>query len=1079
MKSKLYPWLLFSFFYTAITVNGQKPVYPRPNSSDQILFGKKLPPPALNDKNAGIINPYNQKMKGPPYTYFDTVLKQFKVNTPGQKYTKYPAPISFNKNSAVKPSVNPQSNPFCVHLTKDINSKIGSSEPTNIFDGYPYSFAVLNNISYFSANDGIHGRELWRSDGTPAGTYMVKDINTGEQESNVSGIIVVNGLLFFSAATAEYSLEPWISDGTESGTHMIKDIVSGYLPSFSNQFINANGTVFFTTLAQDTYTSQLWKTDGTEAGTVLVKDMQELNVGQGIFEFTAVNNMVFFVAYTPASGYQLFRSDGTGAGTFIVKEIGGFTDGLDAPWQLTAYNNKLYFSANDGTGRKLWVSDGTEAGTGLIAGINDVFIQGEVSGIGKNSPFVILNNVLYLGGFTTSGDKGLYKYDASNADGLILVQNHTPQFVLQENMRIVNDVMYYNITSNYHNELWSTKGETATTQLVKVFDPGDYIYNFYNSNGNFFFAKYDYAKGNELWKSDGTETGTVLVKDILLGTGASFPESLTFCNGKLLFRATDNAIGTELWASDGTGSGTTLVRDINSSTGSSYIGYIAASGNAVVFGAYTPELGSELYKSDGTSTGTYLLNDIAEGAAFSNPGYFIHRNGVNYFMGSNLLGTSIYKTNGTTGGLKKIIPDIDGYNFYIINYNVTDNGLAFYILYDVNTAANTLWRSDGTAAGTYVLRQNLSYNSYIAAAGNTVYFAAGDNEHGLELWKSNGTVAGTKMVKDIQPGFNGSDPYSLFVYKNHVYFGANDGLGLYNQLWKTDGTEKGTIKLKNITPVTYDNVNNPQAQVFCVSKNKLFFSATDYQIGRGQLWETNGTTAGTKLVKDINPSGPSKPYFLTDVNSVLYFISDVYGDELWTSKGTASSTKLVKDINPHGSSYLNNLCSAGGKLYFLNGSTYPGSIWSSDGTPNNTNQVTDPGLNGLYDIYQLTAAGNRLFFGANSLKYGRELYVGEACGSNFTAGKASIPEMLTAKPITNFDVLLYPNPAKGSASLRINGDAKDIAVTIADISGKVIWQKSFSYATQVSLPVEKLAAGIYIVTVKSGLDNKTLKLVKQ
>lgn len=154
-------------------------------------------------------------------------------------------------------------------------------------------------------------------------------------------------------------------------------------------------------------------------------------------------------------------------------------------------------------------------------------------------------------------------------------------------------------------------------------------------------------------------------------------------------------------------------------------------------------------------------------------------------------------------------------------------------------------------------------------------------------------------------------------------------------------------------------------------------------------------------------------------------------------------------------------------------------LWSSDGTANNTNQITDPGLNGISGISRLTGAGNKLFFGAYSQKYGTELYVGEACASNFTAGKAGNPEMLTSKITTKFDVLLYPNPAKGYASLQINGDAKDIEVTMADISGKVIWQKTFANSIQVSLPVEKIAAGIYIVTVKSGLDNKTLKLVKQ
>ncbi|MGK2862416.1 MAG: ELWxxDGT repeat protein, partial [Chitinophagaceae bacterium] len=681
---------------------------------------------------------------------------------------------------------------------------------------------------------------------------------------------------------------------------------------------------------------------------------------------------------------------------------------------------------------------------------------------------------------------------ASNADGIVLVKDLTSlpiddYLVVHVDMKVVNNTLYFKVINGSHDELWKSDGSAANTQLIKSFLPDEAIYNLFDGNGTLYFGEFDDVYGVELWKSDGTDAGTLLVKDISPGTSSSYPENLTFCNGKLLFRATDKNTGDELWVSNGTGAGTSLVKDINStSTLGSDAGFIykgiASNGNAVVFGATTPELGVELYRSDGTSTGTRLLNDIAAGEQSSYPNSFIYKNGVNYFIVDNLIGTTIYKTDGTTGGLKKIVYDIDRVVYYVTNFNVTDNGLPFYILANRNTGAYELWRSDGTAAGTYMLTSNLYYNSYIVTAGNTVYFVAGDNEHGFELWKSNGTVAGTKMVKDIRPGINGSYPYSLFVYKNNVYFGAHDGLGLNYQTWKSDGTEKGTIKLKNITPAFYDYNYTPDVPIFCVSNNKLFFTAYDYQTYGAELWETNGTAGGTKLIKDINPFGHSFPNYLTDVNGELYFSADdgVHGNELWTSKGTASSTKLVKDItSPYNYGYLYNFCNAGGKLYFLNGATYPNTLWSSDGTASNTNQITDPGLNGLSEITRLTAVGNKLFFGAYSQKYGKELYVGEACASNFTAGKAGNPEMLTSKITTKFDVLLYPNPAKGYASVQINGDAKDIEVTMADISGKVIWQKTFANSIQVSLPVEKIAAGIYIVTVKSGLDNKTLKLVKQ
>jgi ELWxxDGT repeat protein len=216
-----------------------------------------------------------------------------------------------------------------------------------------------------------------------------------------------------------------------------------------------------------------------------------------------------------------------------------------------------------------------------------------------------------------------------------------------------------------------------------------------------------------------------------------------------------------------------------------------------------------------------------------------------------------------------------------------------------------LWRSDGTAGGTYSLSTNLflNYGDYIVTAGNLAFFTADDDIHGPQVWVSDGTLSGTKMVKNINPGGYGSYPYSLFSYKNEVYFGAYDGSGSYFSYWKTDGTENGTKKIKDITVAYWDYYSlfysHYYSQYFCQSGNSLFFNAIDFSTNTydPELWKTNGTTQSTQLVKAINPFYGSYPYNLVDVDGTLFFLAyGTNGIQLWLSSGTEKVRKWYRAL---------------------------------------------------------------------------------------------------------------------------------------------------------------------------------------
>lgn len=241
--------------------------------------------------------------------------------------------------------------------------------------------------------------------------------------------------------------------------------------------------------------------------------------------------------------------------------------------------------------------------------------------------------------------------------------------------------------------------------------------------------------------------------------------------------------------------------------------------------------------------------------------------------------------------------------------------------------------------------------------GKVVFFRADDGIHGDELWITDGTAAGTRMVKDILPPennpfdnyqFEGSDPgYIASVGGGKVVFAAQ-GEDLFNrELWVSDGTEAGTVLLKDISP---DRQGEPRYMTPLPDGRVVFSAAIDRSdIGR-ELWITDGTESGTVMLKDINliqrnpgwPSDSNPEDFLRLENGAVIFTAKdgIHGEELWTTDGTAAGTQMLADINPGGDSSNPGLWNAtkieDGRLVF---GAYNGTeyqTWVTDGTPGGT-----------------------------------------------------------------------------------------------------------------------------------------------
>ena len=802
-------------------------------------------------------------------------------------------------------------------MVKDINHDEGSAfDPYATTTDQANKFTSVNGIIFFIANDGTNGYGLWKSDGTGAGTTMVKDINPSQfpPYSLNDEIINFHGTIFFAEDNGISGRELWKSDGTEAGTILVKDTNPGSAVSNPHNFTAVGGTLFF--IAYDSTNGlALWKSDGTEDGTAMVKIINP-SMYPSPDKLTDVNGTLFFVFNDEIHGQELWKSDGTGEGTVLVKDI--HPAGDSNPSELTNVNGTLFFTANDGTnGRELWKSDGTEEGTVMI---NDLTPGPETFKLQALTP---VNGILYfIANNHTTGD-GLWRSDGTKS-GTFMVKDFNPdgESFVSDNFKLinVNGTLYF--LANWI-ELWKSDGtEAGTVKIMNIntMAKSSLPFSFAEHNDMLFFKASDGTEtGSGLWTSNGTEEGTVIIKN----TGIQ--SEFVHVEDTLFFVSYDEVTGRELWMSDGTEEGTVLVKDINPA-GDSGPSYLTTVNGILYFSAFDRTNGEELWKSDGTEAGTVMVKDIYQGFVGSYPHDLLNMNEILFFMAyDGINGHAWWKYDGKDAEMVPAGGDFPPVLDSIVKTDtVAISDPTLFIGYDSENGV-ALWKSDGTSAGTAKVKNiffpsefNFNWNADIIDVNGTLFFIVYAETEGIELWKSDGTEAGTVKIKDIND--NGSSFYTSYYSREiltsvngTLFFTADDGVSGV-ELWKSDGTEGGTIRVKDINPGTqdafyclpYPYTSTPDCFAKLTSTNdNVFFWANDGTHGY-ELWKSDGTESGTIMVKDIYPDSGSSFYsvsgFFTDLinfNDTLFFSANdgINGFELWKSDGTEAGTIMVKDIN--------------------------------------------------------------------------------------------------------------------------------------------------------------------------------------
>ena len=779
---------------------------------------------------------------------------------------------------------------------------------------------VVGNKIFFYQNN-----ELWAYDTL---TDALQSLKTFTYSGNVK-LYSFHNQLFLAANDGVYGKEIWKSDGTPGGTTLLKDIASSSGSSISNDFkiIELNNKFYFVANGAAGY--ELYESDGTTAGTVSVTPVKVPEL-----DGAASDNYFVFKGLDPVgSGIEPWVSDGTAAGTKLLKDIiPGVTSSLAMP-KFISFNNKIYFESNSNGitpnyGNYIWETDGTLAGTALFGTPPEMKLYGkssdgihlilntvnsglrywitnggsvqpfEITGLALpvDNSFIDLNSKVYLAGTNQRNGGEVFSLDPATkvisiATDINRVEGSEPHSFDVLN----NNLIFIAKDREFSNQLYKRNKSTQQVERLSFFNTGGTLPGGIPTTFDDNFTKvgnYLYTKGG-FYRTDGTAAGSNVIIMLEPITNRIVYTSLN--DNVLLFSAYSNSTGTELWRINNSSNTMDLVKDISvDNMGSLYdvdTKTAVLNGYAYFIARQNGKLG--IWKSDGTNPNTNKTiqftyqngtdGDIKVLSAVNNKLFFTLARENN----SSNEHTELWSSDGDQASsvlLKSYVEPTGSGTIY------RETGILNDKLFYVTTGFSSgLHSSDGTVAGTEkIVSGNFSPNVKFQKCGNQLFFT---NNYDKELWKTDGTATGTYMVKS---GFSGIK--DMVCTHNYLYFLNGDS----QKVWKTNGSASDTVPM-DVFVTNDDNqlLANENIQKMATDGEELFLTIFTKEHG-SEFYAITDTLpvymATNESIKQEGKNANLDIKIYPNPVSDYFSIHSKENDKIETVKIFDAAGKLVKNI---------------------------------------------------------------------------------------------------------------------------------------------------------------------------------------